>query len=274
MPTLPTGTLAEGFRSDRSTEPPPLDRPCHRRLCHRRVDHCLLGPASAVVGGERCFGRVPAVSRLGQPPRRIAAAGGGRSSPCGMYHWERGRRQADHAVGLFARRVARDPEYAEPYAGLANCYCCCAIMPEWPMISLIPRHHGRRARACAEFPTCRRPCRLAFTPSTAARFPSPSRVSSEPSPWRPARRGRALVRDPLLHMGEFARALEQIGQRRPGASVALDPATGAHPLLAGREDEAVAAVASSPRRPNPTSSRPTTTWPSIHLHRGDHALDR
>ena len=194
----------------------------------------------------------------------------------GMYQWE--QRTADsltRALALFRQAIARDPQYAEPYAGLANCYL---LLREYAGMAddvAYPQALTAAERALALNPALADGhAALAFITFYWLRdFAGAERsfrraVELEPGSAR-AHHWYATV---LLHMGEIPRALEQIGaaQRLEPQSRSILADKALILFYAGQRDAALAQLRELAAA-EPDFLSPHTYLALIHRHRGDHA---
>jgi tetratricopeptide (TPR) repeat protein len=265
--------------SDRPIEPPPLD-PAPSLTSVSSSRRPILAPLALLllVGGGA------AALAVYQPRLSLGTAASAHRPPqeavdlhlAGMYHWERRTAASlNHAVGLFRQAIARDPEYAEPYAGLANCYL---LLREYAGMAddiAYPQALTSAERALALNPDLAEGhAALAFIAFYWLRdFPAAERSFQRAISLAPgSARARHWYATALLHMGEFPRALEQIGaaQRLEPQSRSILADRALILFYAGRPDEAVAQLRQMAAA-EPDFLSPHNYLALIHLHRGDHA---
>jgi tetratricopeptide (TPR) repeat protein len=223
---------------------PPASPPSSRFFGKRLAVAALIG--FALLGGgvlavqSDAFGRFPRLGRAHQPPREAVDL-----YHAGMLHWEkRSPESLGRAVQYFSQALAHDPEYAEAYAGLANCYLLLREYTRMPSEQAYPLAEAAARRAISLDPKLSDAhAALAFATFYWARD------------FRRAEQGfeRAVDLDPnsaharhwygtaLLHTGDAAGALEQIeqAQRLDPDSLSIMADKGIVLFHAGRSAEAV-----------------------------------
>ena len=163
----------------------------------------------------------------------------------GIYYWQRRTPETLHqAVDYFTQAVVRDPQYAEAYVGLADCYNLLREYSEMPPAEAYPRALAAAKRA------------VALDDSLSGAHSSLGFVDFYWS-WDVAGAQREFVRaltlDPnsviahhwygtyLLHLGRFAEALQEIetAQRLDPNSSPILADKGLVLFYAGQQEQAV-----------------------------------
>ena len=194
----------------------------------------------------------------------------------GLYYWNaRTPASLNLAVDSFTQAIVQDPDYAEAYVGLANCY---NLLREFSMMP--PEEAYPRAEAAAERAIALKPQMAdAHTSLAFVEFYWRRDVAAAEREFR-----RALALNPgsalthhwyatvLMTMGKFAQAQSEIDKAR-----SLDPTSSA--VLAdralilfygGREQEAIDALKGIEQTtPEFYSSHAYLSW--IYLMRGDNS---
>jgi len=253
---------------------PPAPQASPERAPSRR--RSVLLAALLLVGGAA------AGFALFQPILPWAEPAAHRPSPeavelylAGMYHWEkRTGASLTRAAALFREAIARDPDYAEPHAGLANTYL---LLREYAGMAdevAYPRAMSAAERALALDPRLADGhLALAFATFYWLRdFTSAERSFRRAIELAPASaRGRHWYATALLHMGEFGRAQQEIeaARRLQPESRAILADRALILFHAGRRQEAETEL----RRlsaAEPDFLSPHNYLATIHLSRGDH----
>ena len=235
-------------------------------------------PGGAVrTGGP---GPSPRWARCCSPPRPASGspprAGSGRASPAdpggrrlyfaGQYNFERRTPESlNRAVELFSAAIRRDPQYAEAYAGLANCHLLLREYAGVPDAEAYPRARAAAERALAlDGGLADAHAALAFVTfywdrdfaAGPRRLPAGDRARSQ---WCGAHHWYATA---LYHAARVPAALEQIdqAQRLEPESQAILSDKALILSAAGRTGEAIACCGKWKRR-TPIISRRIPIWP-------------
>lgn len=163
----------------------------------------------------------------------------------GVFMWERRTPESlNRAVRYFNQAIARDPEYAEAYVGLANCYLLLREFTRMPASEAYPRaaEAARRALALNDRLSSAHAALAFVTFYWSQDFANGERSFRQAVALDPrSARARHWYATALMHKGEMSRALTQINQAQR-----LDPES--HAILAdkalimffaGQSDEAV-----------------------------------
>lgn len=163
----------------------------------------------------------------------------------GIYHWEKRTPESlNRAVHYFNQAIARDPNYAEAYVGLANCYNLLREYTLMPAEEAYPRARAAAERAIALDDTLAD----AHTSLAFVEFYWTRDVERARSEFERARElDPASVRvhhwyaTALLHMGEFQHSLAEItkAQMLEPASRSILADKGLILFYAGQPDEAL-----------------------------------
>ena len=236
-----------------------------------------------VLGGALACALVAAAGLFVWPGPLRDAVGAGRSHQppqeavdlylAGMLHWEKRSPQSlKQAADYFSAALARDPHYAEAYAGLANSYLLMREFAQMPDAQAYPLAEAAARRALDLDPRLPQAhSALAFATFYWGRD------------FERGRRGfeRAVALDPdsaharhwyataLLHIGDLDAALEQFdeAQRLDPDSPSILADKGLALFLAGRSREAVALLTQLTRL-EPDFLSPHAYLATIHLAEG------
>ena len=216
------------------------------------------GPLRDALGAERSH----------QPPQEAVDL-----YLAGMLHWEkRSPESLRRAADYFSAALARDPHYAEAYAGLANCYLLMREFTQMPDAQAYPLAEAAARRALELDPRLPEAhAALAFATFYWGRdFERGRRGFERAVALAPqSAHARHWYATALLHIGELDAALEQFNEAQrlnpDSASILADK--GLALFLAGRGREAVALLTQLTRL-EPDFQSPHAYLATIHLAEG------